>query len=297
MGFRSVVISSKVNLSIKENNLVITKNNEPIKIPLEDIGAIVLECNQILITAYTLSILADNNIAVFTCNEVHIPNGVLMSYLHHSRQSKIARLQIGMSEPFKKRIWQKIIKQKVYNQAECLRLLELYGCKYLYNLSKQVKSGDSDFIEARAAQYYFKNLYDCSRREDSIINGALNYGYAILRGAIARSLSAHGFYPPIGIHHRSELNEFNLADDFIEPFRPYIDIHVALRKYENELTKDNRNALVAVLHNDCLLDEKKYSVMYAIDLMISSFVTCINKNNYKLLKLPTTLIPKEHEYE
>ena len=297
MGFRSIIISNKVNLSLKNNGLIVEKDGEAIAIPLEDIGSVVFESNKISVTTRILSALAESNITVFTCDDTHMPNGVLLSFVQHSRQSKIAKLQIECSEPFKKRIWQSIIKQKIFNQGECLHLRYINSGKYLFELSKRVKSGDAENIEARAAQYYFSELLGFARAEENTINGALNYGYAIIRGAVARSLCAHGLYPPIGIFHKSELNEYNLVDDFIEPFRPYVDIFVSGQDYEESLTREQRNDLVAVLHNDCLIDKKLYSVEYAIEIMISSYITCLNTKDYKKLKLPTVIMPSRHAFE
>lgn len=179
-----------------------------------------------------------------------------------------------------------------------MALIKCKGSEFLVNLAEKVRSGDSDNFESQAAQYYFNNGFNgLKRREENVINSALNYGYSIIRGVVARSLVSHGFYPPIGIHHKNELNEYNLADDFIEPFRPYVDIYVVLNTYKDKLTKQQRTDLVSILHNDCLIDNKKYSLLYAIDYMITSYVKAIKKNDYKLLKLPELILPKKHDYE
>ena len=172
--------------------------------------------------------------------------------------------------------------------------------EYLTNLAKNVKSGDTDNKEAIAAKGYFSMLFGghFSREEENIYNSALNYGYAILRGAIARSIVSYGYLPCIGIHHKSELNNYNLADDFIEPFRPVVDLWVKENlKNNTEFDKYIRAELINLLNADVLIQGKLHSVSNAINVMIASYTTAINQNNYMKLELPEILPIKIHSYE
>ncbi|NLT49091.1 MAG: type II CRISPR-associated endonuclease Cas1 [Clostridiales bacterium] len=299
MAFRSVIISEPCSLKVKDSQLFVLQDDGKVAIPLEDIAAVILESNQILLSSSLLSIFSDNGIALYTCDSKHLPCSVALPFLPHSRQSGIFKLHMGISQPFKKRIWQQVIVAKISNQAKCLELLNKTGAKKLKNMADAVNSGDSDNMESQAAASYFESLFPGIRRRcNNRINSALDYGYSILRGAMARALVAHGFYPPLGIFHRNELNEYNLADDFMEPYRPFIDIHVALNLPEdNNLSKDDRAALVAILHNDCQMENEIYSVLYSIEMTAASFLSAIKGNEVKLLKLPQLLIPASHELE
>ncbi|WP_243427955.1 type II CRISPR-associated endonuclease Cas1 [Alkaliphilus hydrothermalis] len=286
-------------MKVSKNQLVIQQGAESIPIPLEDISVIVIETSQATITTALMSRLADDKIAVFFCDEKHIPNSVVIPFQSHSRQNKILNTQISLSKPFINRCWQMIIKQKITNQSECLRLLKRVGYNQLCQIATQVQSGDKTNREAYAAKLYFNCLFEnFTRHGDDTTNAALNFGYAILRGAIARTLTAYGFIPALGIHHCSELNNFNLADDFIEAYRPFVDLWVVENIDEGtEFSRSIRSNLLNILNYDCLFDGKKQKILRSIDMMISSFVSACNNMNFESLKLPE-LIPLElHSYE
>ena len=228
MSWRSVMITQPTKLSVQNRQLKITQDEEW-NIPLEDISSIVFETPQISISAKAMSMIADNKIVLYSCDDKHLPNGVFIPFASHSRSLKVIKNQLKMTEAFKKRCWQKIIVQKILNQAEVLRLSDkIKDYKYLENLSQKVNSGDTENKEAIAAKEYFNSLFGnkFNRNYDDIFNASLNYGYSIIRGAIARTIVSYGYIPSIGIHHKSELNSYNLVDDFIEPFRPIVDLWV-----------------------------------------------------------------------
>ena len=158
----------------------------------------------------------------------HLPNGILIPFNNHSRLLKMVNIQLNATKPFKNRLWQQIVQTKVINQGKVLEYIGNERCKELFYLSALVVSGDKDNIESTAANIYFKELFSkkFTRRHENPINGALNYGYSIIRGAVARSLTMYGFLPVIGIHHHNELNQFNLADDLMEVYRPIVDYWV-----------------------------------------------------------------------
>lgn len=299
MSWRSLIISRPSKLSL-ENNQLLIKQEEIWNVPLEDISVIVLETHQVVITAGLLSKLCDNNTVLITCNQKHIPNGYLLPYYQHSRQTKITNEQIAITEPFKKRCWQTIIKQKVKNQAYVLRCTGNWKFEEkILNLEKKVDSGDTKNYEAQIAKIYFEQLFakGFNRNYDNIFNACLDYGYSIIRGAIARTLVQYGYMPCLGIHHRSELNNYNLADDFIEPFRPIVDLYVIQHVHkDDEFTTNLRKELVDLLNYDVIIDGKQHSVLNAINVMVSSFTTCVQTKDYQKLLVPRLIPLERHIY-
>ena len=300
MSWRSVVITQPTKLSVKNRQLKITQDEEW-SIPIEDISAVVLETPQINMSSKLMSLMADNKVVMYSCDDKHLPNGIFIPFASHSRQLKVLKSQISCTESFNKRCWQKIIIRKILNQAEVLKLYDktLMG-EHLLNLSRKVNSGDTENKEAIAAKGYFSTLFgkNFNRESDNIYNTALNYGYSIIRGAIARTIVSYGYLPALGIHHKSELNNYNLADDFIEPFRPVVDLWVKNNINENtEFDKFVRAELVNLLNIDVIIQGKIQSVNNAINVMIASYTTAINQNDYKKLELPELLPIKIHSYE
>lgn len=300
MSWRSVMITQPTKLSIQNKQLKITQE-EDWSLPLEDISTIVLETPQISLSAKAMSIMADNKIVMYSCDEKHLPNGIFIPFACHSRQLKVINQQLNCTESFQKRCWQKIIISKITNQAKVLSLCEKkLMSEHLESLAKKVNSGDTENKEAIAAKGYFPSLFgkDFNREFDNIYNACLNYGYSIIRGAIARSIVSYGYMPAIGIHHKSELNNYNLVDDFIEPFRPIVDLWVKTNvKKETEFDKYIRAELVNLLNADVFIQNKLQSVNNAINIMVASYTTAINQSNYKKLELPEILPIRIHSYE
>lgn len=302
MGFRNIYIANQASLSIQHEQLVI-KNEHKYTIPLEDIATVLIENLQAEITAYTLSKFSQHNITVWVCDEKHLPCGILQPFSQHSRQLSVINAQIEATQPFKNRMWQQIVKQKITNQGKCLEILGKYGeADYMYALAQNVSSGDKDNKESVAAKYYFKVLYgkQFTREKEIGINSALNYGYAIMRGAVARSLAHYGLQPSLGIWHHSELNGFNLADDFIELIRPLVDLWVVLQQeqIEDELTTEIKEQLVSLLGHDMLIQHARYNIHNVCDRMIKSYVSALQQRSpYANLVLPELIPLQEHQYE
>lgn len=299
MSFRSIIISNPATLNVKNNNLVITNELEH-QVPIEDISVLVIEAEAVKLTSRLLSRLSENNVATIICNEKHLPVSTVLPLNTHHRAYKVLKQQFEQSAAFSKRIWQSIIKQKLYNQGEALRILSLEGSEFLYKLSRDVESGDKGNREAIGAKYYFKKLFGNSftRDGDNGVNAALNYGYTIVRSAVARTLVMYGFNTTLGVNHCNELNSFNLADDFIEPFRPIVDLWVYENmNFEDELSRNHRIALVDLVNYKCIIDDKNHSVLNAIDKMVSSYTTSLSKKDFRLLKLPNIKPLEYHYYE
>lgn len=300
MAFRTIVISNPSRLFIKNNNLCIGQNEEVYNLPIEDISSIMIENKQTTITSGVLELCAENNVLIYSCDNKHLPNGIFTSLNQHSRVAKVLKTQIDLPKPFKKRCWQKIIIQKTVNQAECLNILKIDGSEKIINIANNIKSGDTDNREAYIAREYFKLLFGSSftRGTKTTTNAALNYGYSIIRGAVARSLVSYGYNTILGINHSSELNSFNLADDFMEVYRALVDLYVKKNIVDdNEFTSDNKMQLYNLLNVDVIIDNKKCSVINSIDIMIQSFSTAITTGDFENLKLPKLIDLEIHKYE
>lgn len=294
MAWRSVVISKPAKLKLKNRALVVEQEQGTASVPLEDIAAIVIDQPQVTLTTALLVACAERQVAVITVDDSHTPNGIFLAHTPHSRALKVMRGQLSMSEPHKKRLWQLIIKQKISNQAQLLAQLQHPTAQTIKTLATQVRSGDPDNFEAQAAQLYFPALFGkgFTRDDACFANSALNYGYAIVRSAIARSLVSYGFLPAFGLHHCSELNAFNLADDIIEPYRILVDACVVelCSEYDADdmLDMPAKAKLVALLHQDVLRidngDATGQSTMLAlIDASCISLGQSIKDGNLSLV--------------
>ncbi len=263
MAWRSVVISNPARLFLKHRALLVEQETGAVNVPLEDITALVIDNPQVSLTSQLLSACAEHQIAVITVGRNHAPNGVLMPFLPHSRALKVMRQQLAMSVPHKKRLWQGLVQQKLRNQAELLARHDEHDmANRLYSLAERVRSGDPDNCEAQGAQLYFPTLFglDFTRDQPHLANAALDYGYSIIRSALARALVSYGFLPAFGLHHKSEQNAFNLADDLIEPYRPLVDAQaLAICRDavpDAELDTTAKSRLVGLLHHDAPRFEK-----------------------------------------
>ncbi len=299
MAFRSIMIESPAQLTLRDEQLVIRTDREH-TVPMEDISALLLENRRSTITTAALARLGQCGCAVFLCDEKHIPCAVLTPFQQHSRALTVLRNQMEATEPLKKRLWQSVVKAKISNQALCLRLAGKESeAQALFSLADRVRSGDSENAEGTAAQLYFPALFGegFTRGEENGYNAALNYGYAILRGCTARTLAVYGFLPSLGIHHRSALNAFNLADDLMEPFRPLVDLLVhSFTDQEEELTPERKRALFNCLNLEMLSGGQRHSVSYAIDREIQSLRRAMEEKQ-PVLTLPALTELKQHSYE
>ena len=301
MGFRNIKIDSHVKLSIKNQQLYIEADILR-QIPLEDINCIIIENQTVTVSAYLLQKMADMGITVYVCDEKHLPNAVLLPMVRHSRHFKILKYQIEAGKPLQKRLWQQIVVRKIRNQALCLAYLDLDGSEELMKMCKEVQSGDRTHVEAKAAAFYFKSLYGLgfSRGNDHVINSALNYGYAIVRGLIARSIVCYGLEPSIGVFHHSELNNFNLADDMIEPFRPLVDLYVAqnydIAEIDSDLTPERKRVIFGIINYDMDMKGEKRIISNCIDMLVASYSGALQGKRSDL-ELPELMQLQVHSYE
>lgn len=298
MAYRILFIANPAKLSASNEQLII-ESEMRYSVPFEDILGIMMESQQITVSVYALSKMAEDGIGLFVCNAKHIPCGILLPYCNHSRQLNIIRNQLAMTKPMQKQLWKQVVTAKIRNQAKCLELNGNINQARLFRMAEKVHSGDPENLEGTAAAIYFRSLFGFgfSRGKDCVVNAALNYGYAILRGMVARALSVYGFMPALGIHHCSELNAFNLADDFIEPFRPVVDLYVSMSiKEEDNFGREEKTGLFNLLNCDICSGEGHYTVAYAIEKMVKSYSACCLKDADNLI-LPELLPLKLHQYE
>lgn len=299
MEFRSVFVSNPAQLSVRRGQLVIRQEEER-SVPMEDLSALLLESRAVSITTAALQVLTDRGVTVYLCDETHLPAALVLPMNRHSRQLKLLKGQIAMRRPTQKRVWQGVVMSKISNQARCLSLLGKEGAEELRELADQVRSGDPDNWEAVAAARYFPALFGAgfTRGEECRVNAALNYGYAILRGAVARHLVIRGLEPCLGIFHHSELNRFNLADDLMEPYRPLVDLYVAshVPDDEGDLTPAIKQQLFQLSHYLVEQGGKQFRAISAIGRMADSFSRIVQSGEGQL-ELPHLLPLQLGRYE
>ena len=259
--------------------------------PIEDIGVVVLDNKQITVTSGLLEALLENNCAVITCDSKSMPVGLMLPLYGNTTQNERFRYQLDASLPLKKQLWQQTIKVKIDNQAAILKKCTGEEIRCMKVWASEVKSGDSDNMEARAAAYYWKKLFPIdgfARNRDGISpNNLLNYGYAILRAVVARGLVTSGLLPTSGIHHHNRYNAYCLADDIMEPYRPYVDELVynivASGMDCNLLNKDLKAKLLMIPTLDVVIAGKRSPLMVAVGQTTASLYKCFSGELRKIV--------------
>ena len=260
-------------------------------IPVEDIGVVVLDHRQITVTHALLAALLENNSAVITCDASRMPTGLMLPLCGNRTQNERFRTQIAASLPLQKQLWQQTVQAKIANQAAVLSRNRGVVVKNMYVWAKEVRSGDADNHEARAAAYYWQNLFAdiagfCRDRTGLPPNNLLNYGYAILRAVVARSLVGSGLLPTLGIHHHNRYNAYCLADDIMEPYRPYVD-HLVCEIVSSgsditRLTTDIKSRLLSIPVLDVELDGARSPLMVAVGQTTASLYRCFKGEQRKI---------------
>lgn len=294
---KTLCFSNPAYLSLRDRQLIIKmpevenaknlldniKKEAEITRPIEDIGVVVLDHKQITITTGVLDALLENNSAVITCDSRSMPVGLLLPLSGNTTQSERFRHQIEASLPLRKQLWQQTIQYKIRNQMMVLKQSSNAETKCMQRWINDVKSGDTDNQEARAAAYYWKNLFGhidgfVRDREGISPNHLLNYGYAILRAVVARSLVASGLLPTFGIHHHNRYNAYCLADDIMEPYRPYVDklVYDITNQYgeDIELSKDIKAELLSIPTLDVVIGGKRSPLMVGVSQTTASLYKC-----------------------
>lgn len=260
-------------------------------IPIEDIGVVILDNSQITLTHGLMEKLLQNNCALITCDNKRMPYGMMLPLAGNTTQTERYRYQIDASLPLKKQLWQQTVEAKINNQARVLSTTTGAIVKNMHKWRMDVKSGDPDNYEARAAVYYWGNLFPdvegfVRQREEMPPNNLLNYGYAVLRAVIARSLVASGLLPTLGIHHRNKYNAYCLADDIMEPYRPFVDklvIEIMQSSPDiSEITKEHKGELLNIPVLDVIINNKRSPLMVAMQQTTASLAQCFTGEARKI---------------
>lgn len=303
---KTLCFSNPAYLSLRDAQLVIKlpevekaanlteqfkKANEMTR-PIEDIGVVVLDHKQITITQGVLEALLENNCAVITCDSNHMPVGLMLPLVGNTTQNERFRDQLDASLPLRKQLWQQTIQYKIRNQAAILAQCSDAETRCMQVWANDVRSGDPDNLESRAAVYYWKNLFGHTsgfvrEREGVAPNNLLNYGYAVLRAVVARSLVASGLLPTLGIHHHNRYNAYCLADDIMEPYRPYVDrlVYDITEQYgvDVELSKDIKAELLSIPTLDVVIAGKRSPLMIASSQTTASLYKCFSGELRKIV--------------
>lgn len=293
MAWRGVHLTRPSRLSFADRQIVVAQDDGEVRLPIEDVAWVILDTQQVSITGALLAACMEAGVVMISCDAKHTPCGMAMPFHAHFRQPAVAEAQIAMSEPLKKRLWQAIVRRKIENQAAVLALKSRRDATVLQGMARLVRSGDPDNVEARAARHYWPRLFaDFTRgNEADRRNKLLNYGYAIVRAAVARALVASGFLPALGLNHASVTNAFNLADDIVEPFRPFVDRAVLRLTGEdaaplNELTVEDRRALAAILLENARHGGEVVSLLVASERTAASLAQAAERKSADALLLP-----------
>ena len=294
MGYRQVIIKKSEKLHFKDKQLIIDKENQSTKIPLEDINYILIEDSTTILTTRLLAELGKNAISLIICDEKFEPTSIMYPYNYHFKQLDVFTHQLEIDDSIKNEFWNQIVKRKIENSIRVLEMTskEEFPISKLNEYINEVIDGDSKNREGLAAKIYFRSIFgsDFIRFYDDNINAALNYGYTIIASAIIRNLAVYGLNTYLGIHHNSKINNFNLAYDFLEPYRSVIDKFV----YDNKddivlpLSFEFRKKLINLLNKEVMHQNKKYTIEYSISLLIKSYIKSFSTGEIKL-DLPTII--------
>lgn len=288
MGYRQVIIKKSEKLHFKDNQLIIDKDESSTKVPLEDISYILIEDSTTILTTRLLAELGKNAISLIVCDEKFEPTSIMYPYNYHFKQLDVFSHQLEIDDSIKNEFWNQIVKRKIENSIRVLEMTskEEFPISKLTEYTNEITDGDSKNREGLAAKMYFRSLFGSNfiRFYDDNINAALNYGYTIIASAIIRNLAVYGLNTYLGIHHNSKINNFNLAYDFLEPYRSVVDKFV----YDNKddivlpLSFEFRKKLINLLNKEVLHQNKKYTIEYSIGLLIKSYIKSFSSGEIKL---------------
>jgi CRISPR-associated protein Cas1 len=297
MAWRGLHLSRPARLSFADGQIVVAQDDGETRLPLEDLAWLVIDTPRATLTTALLSACMDSGIAVIVTDARHMPNGMVLPFHTHHRQAAVAALQLAVGAGLRGRLWQSMVRAKVENQGAALTMCG-GAAEALYSMAGRVRPGDPDNVEARAARFYWGALFKDFVRDDDADtrNSMLNYGYAVLRGGVARSLVAAGLLPAIGLHHAGQLNAFNLADDVIEPFRPIVDLMVwrladSGRRPDSLLSLAQRQALAGVLLEPVRVGAETVTVLVATEMAAAGLVRALESVSAKGLPLPALAPP------
>jgi len=286
---RVLCFENPARLSLKLAQMVVEREGDSRTVPIEDVGVVILDHKQITITHALIDALLANNVAIITSNDKHLPVGLMLPLDGNTLQSERFRAQIDASEPLKKQMWQQTVVAKILGQAHVLGEQHIeHGNMFAW--AKSVRSGDTDNLEARAAAYYWRNMFD----KDNFIrdpqglppNNLLNYGYSVVRAMMARALVGAGLLPTFGIHHHSRYDAYCLADDIMEPYRPFVDMKV-LEMWQSggvtsDISSEQKRELLGITTMDVMINAHRSPMMLAIQTTALSVQKCFSGEARKI---------------
>ncbi|MCL2713333.1 MAG: type II CRISPR-associated endonuclease Cas1 [Alphaproteobacteria bacterium] len=293
MAWRGLHLTNAAKLSLADRQICVKQDAGEIRLALEDIAWIVIDTPQAVFSSALVSACMEAGIAVVFTDDRHTPSGLALPFHRHHRQGAVAKLQVDAKDSMKRRLWQTIVRRKILNQAASLSILDRESATTLMEIARHVEPGDPSNVEARAARFYWSHLFrDFVRDDDSDLrNKMLNYGYAVVRAGVARALVASGFLPAFGVKHDGSANAFNLADDLVEPFRPFVDV-LACKTVpggtdkSGDLTLEHRRAMAGVLFLNGKVGNEKVSLLVAAEMAAASFSRALEFEKPALLELP-----------
>ena len=292
---RIIDVSEAAYVCLKHQQLIIEKQGEVVgQVPVEDLGVLILQHPAIVLTQQLIVACQKNKVVIVFCDEKHLPYSLILPIGEgHTLHNKILKQQMAISEPTRKRLWQKIVQHKIKEQEQTLVMLNKESTRLSF-LSTQVKTGDSGNCEAIAAQAYWKLLFGKAFKRDADLDGVnslLNYGYAIIRAAVARSVCGAGLHPTIGLFHTNQYNALCLADDLMEPFRPWVDYVVyqmASTNSEVTINQQSKQALLGLMSEAVLYKKKTMPFMVALNYLMADLKRCYS-DGIKTLPYPLLL--------
>lgn len=297
MAWRGIHLSRSAYLSVEHRALKLDFRDDEggqFRISLEDLAYLIIDSAEVSLSSTLLAQLSENAVLVVGVNDRHLPVWTSLPWTEFYRHGAVIPLQLEATAPLRKQLWGHIVSRKIWAQADCLALHGRDGGEPLRAMVPHIRSGDPDNVEARAARHYWQRLFagrEFRRHDDDLPNAMLNYGYAILRAAIARQLCAVGFIPQIGLHHQSQTNAYNLADDLIEPYRPLVDRMVvdtlAEAEFSAPFTTAHRRQLVAIMESMVEIDGELYGMLAAVELTVASLKSALSAREARRLVFPT----------
>ena len=292
MAWKGLHITKPARLSLADGQISVKQDEGEVRAALEDVAFIVIDTPQATLSSALVAAAMEAGVAIVFSDSRHTPSGLTLPFHRHHRQGAIARLQVGMKDGLRKRLWQAIVRSKINNQSSALSICGNKDAQTLNEMARHVEPGDPENVEARAARFYWGRLFDDFTRGDEADrrNKMLNYGYAVVRAGVARALVGAGFMPALGVKHDGAANAFNLADDIVEPFRPFVDILARTTFGDGEksgdLTIDDRRAMAGALMINASTENGVVALLVAAECAAASLIRALEHEKPALLDLP-----------
>jgi CRISPR-associated protein Cas1 len=293
MAWKGLHLTQPSRLSLADGQCCVRQDNNEVRIAIEDLAWVVIDTPQATLSSALMAACSDAGVAIVLTDARHTPSGLVLPFHRHHRQGAVASLQAAAKDSLKNRLWQTIVRRKIYNQASVLLELGKADASTLNEIARHVEPGDPENVEARAARFYWGRLFSDYVRDDpqDRRNKLLNYGYAVARAGVARGLVAAGLIPAFGLAHHGAANAFNLADDLVEPFRPFVD-RLAFRtsadgtEKDRELTLEDRRTMAGVLLINAKSDRDSVTLLVAAETAAQSLVRALEDEKADRLVLP-----------